>query len=253
MERVQAAMARGIANRGHLHALSEAVVRLSAASLALGRVVQAMADDDPARASVLAEEARGDAAGAILAMGSVRAILGSSVDDQVLEELERYELLERVFEHGRDNCLQSAMENAPFADVGGLERRSSFRAPRWFREQYPGDDGRLLRAYFAGYRAAARGMYGSDWRTCEFGWNPAIRIEGQGFVGASGGEQEPGARSPRVWMPSWHDLELPTTASTGSGRCVRLGERPSEPCPEGGEWVEIPPERVPRWVREGIA
>lgn len=57
----------------------------------------------------------------------------------------------------------------------------------------------------------------------------------------------------RVWMPSWHDLKFPTSVDTGSGRCVRFGERPKEPCPEGGEWVEIPYEKVPGWVWKGLA
>ena len=61
------------------------------------------------------------------------------------------------------------------------------------------------------------------------------------------------AKPERVWMPDWHDLGLPETVETGSGRCVRFGAEPDEPCPEGGEWLEIPPERVPRWVRERLA
>ncbi len=51
-------------------------------------------------------------------------------------------------------------------------------------------------------------------------------------------------------MPSWHTLEFPETVDLGSGKCVRWGMKPTEPCPEGGEWVLV---RAPKWALDEIA
>lgn len=54
-----------------------------------------------------------------------------------------------------------AMENCPFASVGGLESRAQLVAPVWAA----GNEA----AYLEGYEVAALRMYGPHWRTCLFG------------------------------------------------------------------------------------
>ena len=73
---------------------------------------------------------------------------------------------------GINDCAQDACENVPFASIGGLEARDDPRPPNY-------DDGVPLtntNAYLFGYTATARAMFGADWRTCEFGWAPAMVI-----------------------------------------------------------------------------
>lgn len=81
-----------------------------------------------------------------------------------------------AFERAQTTAVQDSFENAPFASVGGLERRASMKAPTYIvqREQ---------RDYLDGYRFAAACMYGPDWKTCTFGWKPAITIPASDFDG----------------------------------------------------------------------
>jgi hypothetical protein len=78
----------------------------------------------------------------------------------------------KPFSHGVSHCLQDSYENAPFGSVGGLTARGTPVAR--FAEK--GTETEYLR----GYIAAARAMYGEDWRTCDFGWSPAITIGAEG-------------------------------------------------------------------------
>lgn len=77
-----------------------------------------------------------------------------------------------TFSRGAIDCQQSAFENCPFSDIGGLECRSNMQLPKYVTSE----DGP---EYLRGYRAAALTMFGTDWQTCEFGWAPAITIGGE--------------------------------------------------------------------------
>jgi hypothetical protein len=68
------------------------------------------------------------------------------------------------------DAAQDSMENAPFASVGGLDNRACLVAPPWAAGH---ED-----EYLEGYSEAALGMYGPDWRTCSFGWAPALTLPG---------------------------------------------------------------------------
>lgn len=79
------------------------------------------------------------------------------------------------FERGRSNCSQDRYENAPFASIGGLNRREAMEAPEYIRKH--GE--KYVEEYLAGYRAQAKDLFGDDWETCEFGWSKAITIGGK--------------------------------------------------------------------------
>lgn len=85
-------------------------------------------------------------------------------------------LLSDAFLRGAQNAAMDQMENVPFASVGGLERREAMRAPEWI--QGPVAEAEFIR----GYQHQSRVMYGDDWQTCSFGWEPAgvIGVEGRG-------------------------------------------------------------------------
>ena len=68
-----------------------------------------------------------------------------------------------AFERGGEECEQDAMENAPFASIGGRAARDAPRVPAYIAA---GDAAEWLR----GYTAMARWLYGNDWQTCAFGW-----------------------------------------------------------------------------------
>lgn len=73
---------------------------------------------------------------------------------------------------GKHDCYQDHCENAPFASVGGLEKRGKLEAPDYI-------DGADQLPYLDGYIEQAVTMYGEDWQTCEFGWQKALTIEGE--------------------------------------------------------------------------
>jgi hypothetical protein len=84
----------------------------------------------------------------------------------------------------RCDCIQDGFENAPFACVGGLEARGALRQPKWISdEDWP--------EYRRGYEEQAQQSYGDDWRTCAFGWRPALVIGGADSV------SEPKEKDPR--------------------------------------------------------
>lgn len=76
-----------------------------------------------------------------------------------------------TFQRGRSDCYQDRCENVPFASVGGLGSRSALVTPKYIAPDDAAD-------YLRGYEAQARELYGDDWRTCEFGWKPALTIGG---------------------------------------------------------------------------
>lgn len=76
-----------------------------------------------------------------------------------------------TFDRGRTDCIQDSYENVPFSSVGGLERRYSLVKPRWILDEDAPE-------YLAGYTWQAQELYGDDWRTCPFSWQPAITIGG---------------------------------------------------------------------------
>lgn len=78
---------------------------------------------------------------------------------------------ETPFENARRCAQVDAMENAPFASIGGPSKRGDMQRPRWVSELD-------WREWRTGYEFEAETMYGADWRTCTFGWVPALTIGG---------------------------------------------------------------------------
>lgn len=76
---------------------------------------------------------------------------------------------ESSFENAKRCAEMDAMENAPFASIGGVESRTAPTRPRWVSA----DD---FAEWLVGYEFACRQMYGDDWRTCAFGWSAALEI-----------------------------------------------------------------------------
>lgn len=75
------------------------------------------------------------------------------------------------FVHGTNDCVQDDLENAPFGSVGGLEKRHQMVAP----EYVIGEAHKMH--YLSGYALQASSLYGKDWKTCTFGWEPALTID----------------------------------------------------------------------------
>jgi hypothetical protein len=74
-----------------------------------------------------------------------------------------------AFDWGQNNFTQDRCENAPFASVGGLDKRTAMVAPPFVPEDEQAE-------YLRGYQHAAMAAYGDDWQTCAFGWKPALTI-----------------------------------------------------------------------------
>lgn len=83
----------------------------------------------------------------------------------------RAEFVEHPYDRGASEAAQDACENCPCASIGGLDARSAPRVPKYITEAD-------ARAWLAGYEAQCRAMYGEDWRTCGFGWLPALTLQG---------------------------------------------------------------------------
>lgn len=100
-------------------------------------------------------------------MASVRAVHGH---DGTVFEWQDPEPTE-AFQRGHADAYQDSCENCPFTSVGGLDARASPLVP-----EYISDDD--APEWLRGYLRAACTMYGDDWRTCSFGWQPALIIGG---------------------------------------------------------------------------
>ena len=79
-----------------------------------------------------------------------------------------------AFKWGVTNCQLNICENSPFGSAGGLDARPDLQAPAYVPE---GERA----VYLDGYRYAAAEAYGADWRTCSFGWAPALVIPAPGL------------------------------------------------------------------------
>lgn len=75
----------------------------------------------------------------------------------------------RGAERGLLCCAMDANENAPFGSTGGLKQRHDLQIPDYIPEAERAE-------WLLGYQTQAALMWGSDWRTCEFGWRPSIAI-----------------------------------------------------------------------------
>lgn len=76
-----------------------------------------------------------------------------------------------AFNRGASECLQDSYENCPFASIGGLESRGAPKVPSYIDDASEAE-------WLRGYLRSAQAMYGDDWRTCSFGWAPAMTIGG---------------------------------------------------------------------------
>lgn len=81
----------------------------------------------------------------------------------------RVHFAEHPFDTGAFCALMDRMENVPCGSVGGLDQRHAPIVPTYVR-----DADRA--AWLAGYEARCAEMFGADWRTCAFGWAPALEI-----------------------------------------------------------------------------
>lgn len=76
-----------------------------------------------------------------------------------------------AFRRGMTDCYQDRCENCAFASIGGLSARSAPVAPEYISPTE-------REAYLAGYVHQASVLYGDDWKTCAFGWAPAMTVGG---------------------------------------------------------------------------
>lgn len=75
----------------------------------------------------------------------------------------------RLMERAADDYQLDSFENCPFGSVGGLDARLDPQRPIWITEEdWP--------EYRRGYELAAELHLGADWKTCAFGWVPALVI-----------------------------------------------------------------------------
>ena len=74
----------------------------------------------------------------------------------------------KAYARGVADAAQDACESA-FVSIGGLDARTSPAVPAYV----PADD---REEWLRGYEGAALVIYGDDWRTCAFGWVPAVTI-----------------------------------------------------------------------------
>lgn len=74
------------------------------------------------------------------------------------------------FAAGKLDCLQDSCENCPFASIGGLEFRLNPQTPNYVPAGQADN-------WLDGYIHSALDLYGDDWKTCEFSWQPALLIE----------------------------------------------------------------------------
>lgn len=59
-----------------------------------------------------------------------------------------------------EDCVSDFFAEEPFKSIGGLFCRSKMKCPRYVG---PG----AVEDYLAGYRAAARTIFGDEWETCD--------------------------------------------------------------------------------------
>lgn len=78
------------------------------------------------------------------------------------------------FERGFTDAAQDMCENAPFASIGGLEKRAALAKLEDVAPSYLTQHERAR--WCDGYRAFAMATYGRDWATCAFGWSHALTI-----------------------------------------------------------------------------
>jgi hypothetical protein len=95
----------------------------------------------------------------------------------------RVHFAEHPFNLGAHCALMDAMENVPCGSAGGLGQRHALSAPAYVKEPDRA-------AWIAGYETKCAAMWGADWRTCAFGWTPALTIS---EATASAQEQTEGA------------------------------------------------------------
>lgn len=67
---------------------------------------------------------------------------------------------------------QDRCENAAYACIGGLAARIAPRIPEWITKE----GAEYAAEWLAGYEFAALQLDGEDWRTCSYGWAPAVTI-----------------------------------------------------------------------------
>lgn len=179
-DRVNTAVQQGIRLYGQGHQLTHTCEELAELLTSLLRLLRALADDPHGGASlVYTSKAIDEAADVILSMGTVRAVLGSDlVHLAVLRKLERYEKRLQAFELGFDLCCADHGRREPFQSVGGPEHRWNFSVPPVFRASFPEDsEGYFLRAFYDGYRGAARELYGPEWRSRDWSEAPAPVVD----------------------------------------------------------------------------
>lgn len=82
-----------------------------------------------------------------------------------------------AFLHGVSNSIQDSCENAPFGSLGGLDKRAAFIDGSGVTADLPKYvTSTMAEEWLRGYLSAFCAMNGDDWRTCPFGWAPALRV-----------------------------------------------------------------------------
>lgn len=75
------------------------------------------------------------------------------------------------YQRGFNDAYQDRCEGAPFASIGGMDKRLSPILPDYIRQQ-------AKVPYLNGYMACCQEAFGDTWKTDNFQWIPAIEIRG---------------------------------------------------------------------------
>jgi len=73
------------------------------------------------------------------------------------------------YQRGQLDCTQDDCENAHFASIGGLDKRTNPTIPTYIKEADRKD-------YLKGYIDQAKEFYGDEWQAVKFTWKPVLTI-----------------------------------------------------------------------------
>jgi hypothetical protein len=73
------------------------------------------------------------------------------------------------YQRGVQDCSLDNVENAPFASIGGLNRRVDPTTPDYIKQSD-------RKEYLRGYTDQAKALYGDEWQGVQFEWKPALQI-----------------------------------------------------------------------------
>lgn len=74
-----------------------------------------------------------------------------------------------AYQRGSQDCVLDDIENAHFASIGGLTKRSKPATPHYIKKSD-------RKEYLHGYTDQAKALYGDEWECVQFSWKPVLQI-----------------------------------------------------------------------------